>query len=190
MAGKPQDTSNRAIAARLSIELGRIVTEKCIKVWRVKGYDLTDIPALRKAIANQERGPKKIKPAVSPDEPEKLAEEPATDHLDVEYELKQLQRRLIQADSYEDARTIRMQIAGVRDVLKSLREQGHYVTKESQIREGMATGQTIKSLVLKIPAELPQQLVGLDYPDAVTKCEDYAYSILTALSEAEEGNAQ
>lgn len=198
MAGKPSDKSLRAIAARLTVALDRVVTEKCVKVWRSKGYPLDDPVTLEKKLRNQERAPRKRKPAVEDTPPENTPplagdeppEPPATDHLDIEHELKQLQRKLLKARDYEGARTIRMQIAGVRDVLKSLREQGHYVTKESQIREGMATGQTIKALVLKIPAELPQMLVGLDYPDAVAKCEDYSFGILTALAESEEGKTE
>lgn len=187
----------RAIAARLTVELNRVVTQKAVKVWKQKGYQLDDPVALEKKLRNQERAPRKRKPAVEDAPPENTPlagdeppEPPATDHLDIEHELKQLQRKLLKARDYEGARTIRMQIAGVRDVLKSLREQGHYVTKESQIREGMATGQTIKALVLKIPAELPQMLVGLDYPDAVAKCEDYSFAILTALAESEEGKSE
>jgi hypothetical protein len=193
MARPPSDKSLRAIAARLSVELDRVVTQKAVKVWKQKGYPLNDPVALEKKIRNQERGPKKNSagPVEDDDETPSLAgEKPATEHLDIEHELKQLQRKLLKAQDYEAARTIRMQIAGVRDVLKSLREQGHYVTKESQIREGMATGEAIKSLVLKIPSDLPQMIIGLDYADAVERCEDYAYGMLTSLAEAQEGKTE
>ena len=62
-------------------------------------------------------------------------------------------------------------------------EQGHYVTKESQLRAGLAVSQTIKELVLKIPAELPQAIIGLEYPAAVRRCEDYADLILATLAD-------
>ena len=187
MAGKPDPNSVRAIAARLSVSLGRIVTQKAVKVWIAKGYPLDDIPALEKRLRNQERAPKKIPAPIDPDSPPPPPKDDDTpETLDIEAELHKLQRKLVNAADYEEARTLRVQIAGVRDVLKSLREQGHYVTKESQIRSGMATGQTIKALVLKIPAELPQMLVGIDYPDAVQKCEDYAFGILTSLAESQE----
>lgn len=61
-------------------------------------------------------------------------------------------------------------------------ETAHYVTKESQEREGLAAGQLIKQLILKIPAELPQLLVGLEYPEAVKKCESFADHILSEIS--------
>ncbi len=193
MAGKPSDKSLRAIAARLTVELDRVVTQKSVKVWRSKGYPLDDPVALEKKLRNQERAPKKTGADSGEDEadtPPLAGDEIASDHLDIEHELKQLQRKLLKARDYEAARTIRMQIAGVRDVLKSLREQGHYVTKESQIREGMATGDAIKSLVLKIPSDLPQMIIGLDYADAVERCEDYAYGMLTSLAEAQEGKSE
>lgn len=193
MAGKPSQTSIRAIAARLTVELDRVVTQKAVKIWKAKGYPLDDPVALEKKLRNQERAPKKTGAGPVEDDtetPPLAGDKSATDHLDIEHELKQLQRKLLKAQDYEAARTIRMQIAGVRDVLKSLREQGHYVTKESQIREGMATGEAIKALVLKIPSDLPQMIIGLDYADAVERCEDYAYGILTSLAEAQEGKAE
>ena len=176
MAGKPSPTSVRAIAARLSIELGRAVTSKAVKVWRQKGYPLDDPVALEARIKNQERGPKKTGNQVDPVDPEEsesadeLEGDSEPSYFDIEKELRALQKKLLDAKFYEDARTIRIQIAGIRDILKSLREQGYYVTKESQLRDGLATGQAIKSLVLKIPAELPQMIIGLDYADAVAKC--------------------
>ena len=64
-------------------------------------------------------------------------------------------------------------------------EQGYFVTKESQLRAGLAVGQTIKELVLKIPAELPQAIIGLEYAAAVKKCEEYADLILVTLGDVQ-----
>jgi len=64
-------------------------------------------------------------------------------------------------------------------------EHGNYVTKESQLRAGLAVGQLIKELVLKIPAELPQALIGLEYSEAVKRCEDYADLILATLADVQ-----
>jgi hypothetical protein len=193
VARPKSDNSLRAIAARLSVELGRVVTEKAVKVWKKNGYPLDDPVELEKKLRNQERAPKKTGAGPVEDDAESPpleGDNPATYHLDVEHELKQLQRKLLKAQDYEAARTTRMQIAGVRDVLKSLREQGHYVTKESQIRDGMATGEAIKALVLKMPSDLPQQILGLDYADTVARCEDYAYALLTNLAEIQEGKSE
>lgn len=165
-----------------------VVTRKCIQEWRAKGYPLDDTAALKKKLRNQERSRKstETKPLGEGDDevPGDLAGDLAGG-VQIEAELKKLQVKLLKAEDYEAARTIRMQIAGVKDVLKALREQGYYVTQESQIRHGLMIGQTIKSLVLKIPAELPQMVIGLEYPEAVVKCEDYAYAILAELATAE-----
>tara|TARA_R110002110_G_C13189034_1_gene694311 strand:+ start:65 stop:637 length:573 start_codon:yes stop_codon:yes gene_type:complete len=187
MARKKSDESVRAIAARLSIEMGRAVTQKAVRVWQEKGYPVNDTLALERKLRNQERSPKKTVDDSEPDDDTSDQEKAEKAHLDIEAELRTLQRKLIEAKDYDDARTIKTQIAGVRDVLKSLREQEYYVTKESQLRRGIFIGQTIKSLVLKIPAELPQATVGLEYAENQARCEDYAYSILTQLTEAEEG---
>jgi hypothetical protein len=191
MARPTSATSERSIAARLTAELGIVVTRKCIQEWTKKGYPLDDTAALKRKLRNQERQRKPEAPAAEPDESldDEQDEAAPTASLDIDAELKTLQSKLILAGDYEEARTIRTQIAGVKDVLKALREQSYYVTQESQIRRGLAVGQAIKSLVLKIPAELPQMIIGLEYADAVAKCEDYAYSILTELAAAENHGA-
>lgn len=190
MAGRPRnDQSLRSIAARLSVEFGEPVTQKSVRVWKDKGYPLDDTEELKRRLRNQERVPGIAKDKAVPDESEDESDA-SPSSLDIDGELKRLQSKLLKAQDYESARTIRMQIAGVRDVLKSLREQGYYVTKESQIRDGMTTGEAIKALVLKIPSDLPQQIIGLDYADAVSKCEDYAYGILTSLAECREGKPE
>ena len=63
--------------------------------------------------------------------------------------------------------------------------QGEYVTKESQIREGLLVSQVIRAQILKIPADLPQSIIGLEYSDAVIRCEQFADHMLAELYEAE-----
>lgn len=185
MAGKPQAGSLASESARLSVALGRVVTKEEIRWWKKKGYPLDDVPKLKRKLRDQERQRKPSTESTGDEsEVDPFADAPPSG-LTIEVELGALQSKLIASTDYETARTIRTQIAGVKDVIKTLRDQGFYVTQESQIRRGLAIGQAIKSLVLKIPSDLPQQIVGLDYPDAVAKCEDYAYSILTELAAAE-----
>jgi len=43
-------------------------------------------------------------------------------------------------------------------------------------------GHVFKQMILKIPAELPQMIIGLEYAEAVKRCEDYAYAILKEVS--------
>lgn len=182
MARPVNPDSERSIAARLTIQLGRAVTRKCVQEWKEKGYPLDDPKRIEHLINMQNRGPKQI---VTEDAAE--TEEDSPDVLDIETELKKLQEDLIRAPDYNTAKKLTMQIKGVNEVLKSLRMQGHYVTEESQRRDGMAFSEAVKALVLKIPSDLPQMIIGLDYADAVAKCEDYAYAILTSLHETREG---
>lgn len=53
----PSPDSARALAERLTIELGFAVTRQQIGWWRRKGYDLDDVNSLRRSILNQERLP-------------------------------------------------------------------------------------------------------------------------------------
>jgi len=55
MPSKLKPGSIASEAARLSIELGIIVTPDQIRWWRKKSYPLDDVPALRHRLRNQER---------------------------------------------------------------------------------------------------------------------------------------
>lgn len=63
-------------AARLTVELGRLVTPDAVRWWRKKRYDLHDIEKLRHHLKQQERISIKLPPqaaAVPDDEPETIA---------------------------------------------------------------------------------------------------------------------
>lgn len=53
----PSPDSARALAERLTVELGFTVTRQQIGWWRRKNYDLDDLNSLRRSILNQERLP-------------------------------------------------------------------------------------------------------------------------------------
>lgn len=59
--------------------------------------------------------------------------------------------------------------------------QGDYVSNESQKRRGLQISQTIRGEILKIPAQLPQSLLGLEYAASVQKCEEFADHMLSEL---------
>ena len=63
--------------------------------------------------------------------------------------------------------------------------QGEYVTIDSQERLGLQMSHVMRSEIMKIPAELPQALVGLEYPEAVKRCEDFADHMLEQLNNVE-----
>lgn len=56
-----------------------------------------------------------------------------------------------------------------------------YVSVESELQDGYLISQTIRSEILKIPSELPQALIGLDYAEAVEKCEKFADHMIAIL---------
>jgi hypothetical protein len=99
--------------------------------------------------------------------------------------IDRIQELLLAAPDYETARTYKVQLEGLKAAFAIHREQSFYVTRASQEAAGIRAGQVIKQLILKIPAELPQMLLGLDYPEALQRCEDYAHAILNAMSSAE-----
>jgi hypothetical protein len=187
MPGKSQPDSENSIAARLTQQLGREVTRQCVREWKKKGWDLTKPAQIEKRLRMQERAPKRIRPAVDPAAEEAEPEDDGSPPPEIEPdligpEIAKLQKKLTRAKDYEESRTITSQLAGLKHAFALHKEMGLYVTRESQERIGLRDGQFIKQLILKIPSELPQMLVGLDYPDALQKCEQYADGILSQIA--------
>ena len=168
-----------AAATRLSAALSRDVTRKCVRVWMANGWDLNDPEAIEAKLRMQERAPKRTNTEPPADLP------PLDPTVSLAESIDRIKELLLTATDYETARTYKVQLEGLKHAFAIHREQGHYVTRASQEAAGLRAGQVIKQLVLKIPAELPQALLGLDYADALAKCEDYAHAMLTEISSAE-----
>jgi hypothetical protein len=177
--------SERKAAARLTAELGITVTRAAVRYWRSKGYPTHDAVALRHKLRNQERAPKKTADDDDESESDAPANPPDVTAANLEAEIDRIKDLLLSAPDYESARTYKVQLDGLKQAFAIHKDQGHYVTKASQEEAGLKAGQLVKQLILKIPGELPQMLVGLDYPDALKKCEDYAHAILTELATAD-----
>ena len=189
MKPDPNKETIAQAAERLTIELGLNVTSDCVREWRKKGFDLSDTDSLMAKLRNQKRMPKKIK--IQIDDSESDDDESNQDPQDfpdiladqIPDEIKKLESKLIGARDYVEARTVSTQLTGLKNAFRLHVEMGQYVTRESQEREGLHAGQVIKQMIMRIPSELPQALVGLEYPDAVKKCDEFAYSMLLEMSE-------
>lgn len=108
-------------AARLSAELGILVTPDKVKWWRKKRYPMNDTPALLKCIRNQERiagDPAAVKALR---QKAYKATETAPDHDDTEYEpeIPSLAELLITDKDIEDAKGF----VPMSEVLDYLRDQ-------------------------------------------------------------------
>jgi hypothetical protein len=179
--------SERTAAARLTLALGVEVKRGQIRWWRRKGYDLRDIEKLKHSLRMQERNPlRPARGATTAAVPQPRADLPPLDPTcSLGEAIDRIQELLLAAPDYETARTYKVQLEGLKAAFAIHREQSFYVTRASQEAAGIRAGQVIKQLILKIPAELPQMLLGLDYPEALQRCEDYAHAILNAMSSAE-----
>lgn len=187
MARPVDPNSERSIAAMLTKELQREVTQKTVQHLKKKGVDISDPAAVEKAFRNQERSPQKISTTTQDPDDDDSNQDPQ-DFPDIladqiPDEIKKLEVKLINAADYEEARTVSTQLTGLKNAFRLHVEMGQYVTRESQEREGLHAGQVIKQMIMRIPSELPQALVGLEYPDAVKKCEEFAHSMLLEMSE-------
>ena len=184
MARKTTPGSERSEAARLTIALERCVSKDAVRAWRAKGWNLSDIPQLKHNLNQQLRQPKQLTGTKSPKRPASELP-PAIEPGNISAEIQRIEGELAACTDYETARMLRMKLTGLKDAFRLHKERGEFVTKESQIREGLLVAQVIRAEILKIPAELPQMLVGLDYPTAVARCEQFADHILTILSDAQ-----
>jgi hypothetical protein len=188
IATKPESLAKAA--ARLTETLGFAVSIKMVRKWKDKGYPLADADkdALIAKLRMQERNP--LPPTEDADHVSEssgpLTDEDAPDPDSMMAAIEEIQQKMLAATDYETARMFSTKLKGLKDACALHRDQGKYVTRESQIRRGLRIGSMVKSMILKIPSELPQQVVGLDYPDTLRKCEDYAHAMLTQLIDDEQ----
>lgn len=189
MAGKPQPNSESAQAARLTDKLGFEVSRKMLKCWIAKGYDLGNIASLKRSIKNQERQPPAMKQAKKLTAKKKKAEEakppepPPLNPDDVEGELAKLQKDLLVAEDYDEARTIKTKISGVREVLKELREQKNYIRITDAIEAASMAAVASKAAWESLEDELPPQLEGLSAAQMKVKLRAFAQLKSRELSE-------
>lgn len=199
MSTRPE--SERDAAARLKEALQLNICRATIRRLKAKGVCLQDPEKVRHALAMQKRKPKPIgsatkpKPAPQPKPADQSAPPADADQArpmstaELDDRLSELQTNLLNAADYEQARKIKMQISGIRDLFKTQVERSFYVERSAMEREGGEMGLLVRALFMKIPAELPQMIIGLDYADAVEKCEDYAFQALTEVYEMNSSQA-
>jgi hypothetical protein len=132
-AGRPQKSDSlRAIAERLSTELGFPVTIKMVREWQAKEYPLDDIRKLRRELETQQRVPGET-------------EDPASQSLREQILRAELRRKLASADRLEmEARKVR----------------GELVERAGLKAQGEAVGFTLRQALDRLAHDLPPQLAG------------------------------
>lgn len=163
-------------ARRLTAELGFAVTSDKVRWWRTKGYPIHDTEELRQRLLSQERVPKGLRRETSltapPDQPLPGADDLSPEALDAR--LRELQAKLLGTTDYEAARTIRTQIAALRDIFRIQTDRGIYVLASDMRAAGMVAGNASRSAWEKIAADLPPLLEGLTAMQMQVKLRDYA----------------
>jgi hypothetical protein len=180
-AKPPRPESERAAAVRLTTALGISISRGTVRRLRAKGIDTADTAGVRHALAQQERrgaatGPPGPKLDTTGDPAEPLDEE------QLNRRLAQLEAELLQAGDYEVARCVRVRISGFRELVRTQRDRGQLVDREKVTAEGFELGLLFRHAVQRIPSGLVPMLVGLDYPAAFLKAEDWCHDLLVELS--------
>lgn len=195
----PRPESERAAAARLKEALKINVTRASVRRLMAKGIDLQDVDAVRHAFAMQERKPSPIglsvtaQPKPQPAAQPKPADQSAppddadqrrplsSDELDAR--LAGLEHELLMAPNYETGRSIRIKISGYRELVRVQKDRGDLVDRKQVEGEAYQFGNLVKTMLLQLPGRLIPQIVGLDYPEAFEKAEEWVYSLLAEIYE-------
>lgn len=124
--------SRRAIAARLTLELGVNVTQKAVREWQAKGYPLDDPAALRRELETQQRVP---------------GEEDAPEAASLREQIlkAELRRKLASADRLEQ---------------EAAKVRGDLVEAAGIHAQGEATGRAFRLMHERLTNDLPPMLAG------------------------------
>ena len=184
MARSKDKESYQQIADRLTDEMGWPVTKRMAQMWVKAGYNVNDHVELDRQLRNQERLPKGMPPrkSTSPDQPPPPGDGEGLSEAGVESQLRQMYERLLSVSDYEEARTLRTQMQGIKDILKELREQGRYILKEDAGKSGAQAALSVRGELEKLEDSLPPILEGLTALQMKSKLRDYSRGIMLDLS--------
>jgi hypothetical protein len=175
--------SERAAADRLTEALGCNVHRSTVRRLKARGINLADLAAVRHALNQQERQPgptNQNQPDPKPPAPESG---PLTSNQ-LDARLQQLEADLLAAPDYHAARTIKMQISGFKELVRTQKERGFLIDRSFVQAGGYQIGNIIRTHLMQLPAKLVTQLLGLEYGEAVERAEDYAHEVLTEMHQA------
>jgi hypothetical protein len=151
-----------------------------LRYWRKRKFNLSDVTVLRHNLRNlQKSRPGFTATSRAADKVPGIAAEAAPTTI------MELELALIAAPDFETARTISTKLAGLKNAFRLRGEMACYVSKKSVECDAQLVGKIFRAVLEKMAAELPQQIIGADYPSAVKKCDEYAYGILLTVSSPE-----
>lgn len=179
---RPKDPDSLAsTAVRLTAAMGFHVSVGMVRGWKRKGYPLDDPEKLRARVKNQERQPAAL--AVAERSKAKPEPPPQLDEEDIQGQLADLKSRLLAATDYEAARTLQVQITGLKSILAELRLQAHYMPLAEALEGAALAGAAVNAAWEGIEDELPPILEGLPAMAMKGKLRDYARSKCIELSQ-------
>lgn len=154
--GRPADPkSRRAIAERLTVELGVRVSQKMVREWEGKRFHLNDVKRLRRELATLQRPPGEDEPGDTTELREQILR-------------AKLRRELAAAEKIE---------------LETATTRGELIEAAVAIAEMERLGRYIKSNLLQWRGTLPGQLVGLSTGEMSKLLDKETRNILTLFHE-------
>lgn len=191
MSAKQYTESQRVAAARLSRELGLHIIRNQVVRLRGRGIDTDDTAAVALALRNQQIAPTPLNtarpsakasppsaPPIDGDQAEPLSPEALSQRL------TELQAELLAAPCYQSGRAVYVKIKGFEALVKVQQARGDLVERKQVEGEAYQFGNLVKSMILQLPARLIPMIVGLDYPEAFEKADEWVYSFLAEIHES------
>lgn len=191
MSAKQYTESQRVAASRLSRELGLHIIRNQVVRLRERGIDTDDTAAVALALSNQQIAPTPLTTA-RPSAKSPPPSAPPTDGEQVEplspealsQRLTELQAELLAAPCYQSGRAVFVKIKGFEALVKVQQARGDLVDRKQVEGEAYQFGNLVKTMVLQLPARLIPMIVGLDYPEAFEKAEEWVYTFLQEVYES------
>lgn len=175
----PPRESQSATAARLSKSLGISVSRDQVRRWAKRGYDLGAPARLAHQLRMSERPPAGLTAAhTAPEDGQSAPMTPAA----LDLRLAELQAALLSAKDYEEARTIRVQISGIRELFRVQCDRGLYVTRTSAHADGAHAATASKAAWEGIESDLPPRLEGLSASAMAKELRAYSRQVCQELA--------
>lgn len=144
--------NNQTIKARAE-EIG--VDRRTLQNWRDAGCDIFNDDAVRKHVGTLRSTPPGIRLTFMP------TSSPPPPGCEIQT-LETLERRLLDCNDYNDARTLRAQVAGIKDVIRARVESGELIAKAKSDADAYAAGMAVRMALMTLSSTLPPHLAGMN----------------------------
>lgn len=159
--------------AERSNEVG--ISARTLGRWRKEGTDIFSDAEVSARIAALPSIPPGVAARFMPSAPPPVAGSEGTT-------LSDLETRLLACTDYGEARVLRAQVGGIRDLIRARRENGELVAKAQVEENDYRVGVALRMAILALTNELPPTLAGLDETGVAKVLERHLRTVLERIA--------